>query len=248
MKVVFFRSCLPGNDVHVSIPATPVKDSIPSPSVAHVSDGESDCDSEDFSSSPAVKPEDQEHALNIIVEGCVFRCDLEIPTLPPSDSGKEDALTECDGRPWKDVRIPSPGVRIPSRDDDPRAAWERNWNEEEARALHARDEAYDSKTYLPAGRCREPSPEPERYIPSTAFTRSGKQESSNTPSDDFDRYLVESFRPVTKALLPVTTTPYREVAVPKAATTGVWLSLPLIPFHDVSDTVTCLPFRITRRT
>jgi hypothetical protein len=52
------------------------------------------------------------------------------------------------------------------------------------------------------------------------FTRSAVEERSITPPDEFDRYLVESFRPVTKALLPATTTPYREVAPPKAATTG----------------------------
>jgi hypothetical protein len=209
--------------VKSSLEKTPAKIPFPSPSVPHVSHGESDCDIEDYSLSPAVKPfpEDQEHALNFIVEGCVFRGDLEISTPPPSDSRQEDSLTEYDGRPWKDVRIPSPG-------DDPRAAWERNWNEEEARA-HARDEAYDSKTYLPAGQCREPSPEPEHYIPSAAFTKSGKQERSNTPPDDFDRYLVESFRPVTKALLPATTTPFREVAGAAMSSRVVVPSVDIVP-------------------
>jgi hypothetical protein len=147
----------------------------------------------------------------------VPRC-LEIPTPPPSDSRQEDSLTEYDGRPWKDVRIPSPGVRISSPEDDPRAAWERNWNEEEARALHARDD--DSKSYLPVRQCREPSPDPDHYILSAKFTRSAVEERSNSPPDEFDRYLTESFQPVTKPLLPAAATPARQVAAPKAATIG----------------------------
>jgi hypothetical protein len=101
---------------------------------------------------PAVElfPEDQEHSLNFIVEGCTFRGDIEIPTPPPSDAEQEDPPPDSDGRPWKDVRIPSP--------------------------------------------------DNERFIPSAAFSRSRREEErSNTPPDDFDRYLADSFRPVSSS-------------------------------------------------
>jgi hypothetical protein len=52
---------------------------------------------------------------------------------------------------------------------------------------------------------RVPSPEGIRFIPSAAFTSSrGEEQRSNTPPDEFDRYLADSFRPVTVPLLPAT--------------------------------------------
>jgi hypothetical protein len=51
--------------------------------------------------------------------------------------------------------------------------------------------------------------------------RSAVEERSNTPPDDFDRYLADSFRPVTVPLLPATPkTPPPQTASQKAATTG----------------------------
>jgi hypothetical protein len=110
----------------VSLRKTPAKFSVPPSPVAPVSniqkapeDGDDDdSESDDFHSSPIVElfPEDQEQELNFIVEGCVFRGDIEIPTPPPSDAEHEDPPPDSDGRPWKDVRIPSPenGRFIPS--------------------------------------------------------------------------------------------------------------------------------------
>jgi hypothetical protein len=79
----------------------------------------------------STEEEVQVQELSFIVEGCVFRGDLEIPTPPPSDTEWEDSLTDYDGRVWKDVRIPSP-------EDDSRAAWER-------------DDDTDSRSHLPVG-------------------------------------------------------------------------------------------------
>jgi hypothetical protein len=80
--------------------------------VAEIDDGDSEySETEDFPFRvPAVElfPEDQEHSLNFIVEGCTFRGDIEIPTPPPSDAEQDDALLDRDGCPWKDVRVPSP--------------------------------------------------------------------------------------------------------------------------------------------
>jgi hypothetical protein len=134
---------------------------------------------------PAVElfPEDQEHSLNFIVEGCTFRGDIEIPTPPPSDAEQEDSPPDSDGRPWKDVRIPSP--------------------------------------------------ENEHFIPSAAFTRSDVEERSNTPPDDFDRYLADSFRPVTVPLLPATPkTPHPQKPSQRAATTGVARAARAAPSSD----------------
>jgi hypothetical protein len=115
--------------------------------------------------------EDQVQDLNFIVEGCTFRGDIEIPTPPPSDAEQEDPPPNSDGRPWKDVRIPSP--------------------------------------------------DNERFIPSAAFSRSRREERSNTPPDEFDRYLAYSFRPVTVPLLPATPkTPPPQKSSQRAATTG----------------------------
>ena len=157
--------------------------------VAQIDDGDSVySETEDFPFRvPAVElfPEDQEQELNFIVEGCTFRGDIEIPTPPPSDSEQEDAPTENDGRPWKDVRIPSPTN--------------------------------------------------ERFIPSAAFSRSsGQEQRSNTPPDEFDRYLAESFRPVTVPLLPATPkAPPRQTASQKAATTGVARAARAVPSSDI---------------
>jgi hypothetical protein len=105
----------------------------------------------------------------------MFRGDIEIPTPPPYYSEQEDArdVDPNDGRPWKDVRIPSPAN--------------------------------------------------ERFIPSAAFSRSsGEEQRSNTPPDEFDRYLADSFRPVTVPLLPATPRTPPPQAIPRrAATTGV---------------------------
>jgi hypothetical protein len=129
-------------------------------------------------------PEDQEHSLNLIVESCTFRGDIEIPTPPPSDSEQEDSPTENDGRAWKDVRIPSPAN--------------------------------------------------ERFIPSAAFSRSRGEERSNTPPDEFDRYLTESFRPVTVPLLPATPrTPPPQATPRRAATTGVARAARAAPSSDI---------------
>jgi hypothetical protein len=84
----------------VSLKKTPAKVSFTHTSVAPVAEihaaaeiDDDDSESDDFYCSPAVElfPEDQEQELNFIVEGCVFRGDLEIPTPPPSDAEQEDA-------------------------------------------------------------------------------------------------------------------------------------------------------------
>jgi hypothetical protein len=96
---------------------TPAKVSFPPSPVAPVSniheapdEGDSDPEFDDFRSSPTVElfPEDKEQELNFIVEGCTFRGDIEIPTPPPSDAEQEDPPRDSNGRPWKDVRVPSP--------------------------------------------------------------------------------------------------------------------------------------------
>jgi hypothetical protein len=183
----------PNFDV-VSLRKTPDKVSFSPSPVAPVSnfheapeDGDSDSELDDFHSSPIVElfPEDQEQELNFIVEGCVFRGDIEIPTPPPSDAEQEDPPPDSDGRPWKDVRVPSP--------EDTR-----------------------------------------RFIPSAAFSRSREEEQrSNTPPDEFDRYLAESFRPVTVPLLPATVkTPPPQKSSQRAATTGVARAARAVPSSD----------------
>jgi hypothetical protein len=128
--------------------------------------------------------EDQVQDLNFIVEGCTFRGDIEIPTPPPSDAEQEDAPPDKDGRPWKDVRIPSP--------------------------------------------------DNERFIPSAAFSRSRREERSNTPPDEFDRYLADSFRPVTVPLLPATPkAPPPQKSSQRAATTGVARAARAVPSSDI---------------
>jgi hypothetical protein len=131
--------------------------------------------------------ESQVQDLNFIVEGCMFRGDIEIPTPPPYYSEQEDARegNPNDGRPWKDVRIPSP--------EDTRS-----------------------------------------FIPSAAFTRSRREEErSNTPPDEFDRYLADSFRPVTVPLLPATPkTPPPQKSSQRAATTGVARAARAAPSSD----------------
>jgi hypothetical protein len=142
---------------------------------------------------PAVElfPEDPEHSLNFIVEGCTFRGNIEIPTPPSSDSEPDDSRA-----PWEREDLPELEY------DGYQAQWER-------------DELNGSNRYS------EPSPPTERYIPSAAFTRSAVEERSNTPPDDFDRYLADSFRPVTVPLLPATPkTPPPQTTSPRAATTG----------------------------
>jgi hypothetical protein len=144
------------------------------------------------------------------VEGCTFRGDLEIPTPPPADSEQ----------------------------DDSRASWEREeppeLDDHYYQAPWECDDDIDSRSYLPVGWNNKPSSPPhERYIPSAAFTRSAVEERSNTPPDEFDRYLAESFRPVTKPLLPATTTPARDVAAPKAATTGAAITSHVGPSADI---------------
>jgi hypothetical protein len=181
----------------VSLRKTPAKVSLAPTFVAPVAEihegGEIDdvdsvySETEDFPFRvPVVElfPEDQEHSLNFIVEGCTFHGDIEIPTPPPSDSEQEDAPTENDGRAWKDVRIPSP--------------------------------------------------ENERFIPSAAFSRSsGEEQRSNTPPDEFDRYLADSFRPVTVPLLPATPKTPPPQAIPRrAATTGVARAARAVPSSD----------------
>jgi hypothetical protein len=144
-------------------------------------------ETEDFHSSPTVElfPEDKEQDLNFIVEGCTFHGDIEIPTPPPSDAEQEDPPPDSDGRPWKDVRVPSP--------EDTR-----------------------------------------RFIPSAAFTRLRREEErSNTPPDEFDRYLADSFRPVTVPLLPATPkTPPPQKSSQRAATTGVARAARAVPSTD----------------
>jgi hypothetical protein len=97
---------------------TPVKDPFPPSPVVPVSniqeapeeidEGDSEySEPEDFPFRvPAVTPfpEDQEHSLHFIVEDCVFRGEIEIPTPPPSDAEQRDALTDYDGHAWEDVR------------------------------------------------------------------------------------------------------------------------------------------------
>jgi hypothetical protein len=46
-------------------------------------------------------PEDQVQELNFIVEGCVFRGDIEIPTPPPPDSEQDDSRA-----PWELEDLP----------------------------------------------------------------------------------------------------------------------------------------------
>jgi hypothetical protein len=101
----------------VSLRKTPAKVSFPPSPVAPVSniheapdEGDSDPELDDFRSSPTVElfPEDKEQELNFIVEGCTFRGDIDIPTPPPSDAEQEDPPRDSNGRPWKDVRVPSP--------------------------------------------------------------------------------------------------------------------------------------------
>jgi hypothetical protein len=148
--------------------------------------------------------------LNFIVEGCVFRGDIEIPTPPPSDSEQDDSRA-----PWEREDLPELDY------DGHQAQWER-------------DEVNGSNRKLAdEPRYREPSPQPVRFIPSAAFTRSAVEERSNTPPDEFDRYLAESFRPVTKPLLPATSTPARDVAAPKAATTGAAITSRAGPSGDI---------------
>jgi hypothetical protein len=132
------------------------------------------------------------------VEGCTFRGDIKIPTPTPPDSEHDDSRA-----PWEREEIPKL---------DPhnyRAPWEYEGDDNHKRKLA------DESCY------REPIPQPERFVPSAAFTRSRDEDRSSTPSDEFDRYLAESFRPATKPLLPATTTPARDVAAPRAATTDV---------------------------
>jgi hypothetical protein len=156
--------------------------------VAEIDDGDSEySETEDFPfrvHAVELFPEDQEHSLNFIVEGCTFHGDIEIPTPPPSDAEQEDAPPDDDGRPWKDIRIPSPVN--------------------------------------------------ERFIPSAAFSRSrGEEERSNTPPDEFDRYLADSFRPVTVPLLPATPkTPPPQKSSQRAATTGVARAARAVPSSD----------------
>jgi hypothetical protein len=154
--------------------------------------------------------EGQVQDLNFIVEGCTFRGDIEIPTPPPPVSEPEDY----------------------------RASWEREeppeLDDHYYQAPWERDDDIDSRSYLPVGWNNKPSSPPqERYIPSAAFTRSAVEERSNTPPDEFDRYLTESFRPVNKPLLPATATPARDVAAPKAATTGDACAARAAPSVDI---------------
>jgi hypothetical protein len=149
--------------------------------------------------------------LNFIVEGCVFRDDIEIPT-PPSSNFEPDVSRA----PWEREDLPELDY------DGYQAQWER-------------DEVNGSNRKLAdEPRYREPSPPPVRFIPSAAFTRSRGEELSNTPPDEFDRYIAESFRPVTKPLLPATTTPARDVAAPKAATTGAAINSRAGPSGDIA--------------
>jgi hypothetical protein len=84
----------------VSLRKTPAKVSFTPTFVAPVAEihevaeiDDDDSESDDFYCCPAVElfPEDQEHSLNFIVEGCTFRGDIEIPTPPPFDAEQEDA-------------------------------------------------------------------------------------------------------------------------------------------------------------
>jgi hypothetical protein len=212
--------CWPDFDL-VSLRKTPAKDPFPPSPVAPVSDiqeaPEDDDDDgsepDDFCCSPSVElfPEDQVQELNFIVEGCVFRGDIEIPTHPPSDSEQDDSRA-----PWEREDLPELDY------DGYQAQWER-------------DEVNGSNRKLAdEPRYREPSPQPVRFIPSAAFTSSRGEERSNTPPDEFDRYLAKSFRPVTKPLLPATTTPARDVAAPKAATTGAAITSHAGPSGDIA--------------
>jgi hypothetical protein len=214
--------CWPDFDL-VSLRKIPAKDPFTPTSVAPVAKihdieeiGDSDSEysePEDFPfHTPAVElfPEDQVQELNFIVEGCVFRGDIEIPTPPPSDSEQDDSRA-----PWERKDLPELDY------DGYQAQWKR-------------DEVNGSNRKLAdEPRYREPSPQPVRFIPSAAFTRSRGEERSNTTPDEFDRYLAESFRSVTKPLLPATPTPVRDVAAPKAATTGAAITSHAGPSADI---------------
>jgi hypothetical protein len=150
--------CWPDFDL-VSLRKTPAKDPFPPSPVAPVSDiqeaPEDDDDDgsepDDFCCSPSVElfPEDQVQELNFIVEGCVFRGDIEIPTHPPSDSEQDDSRA-----PWEREDLPELDY------DGYQAQWER-------------DEVNGSNRMLAdEPRYREPSPQSVRFIPSAAFTRS----------------------------------------------------------------------------
>jgi hypothetical protein len=153
--------------------------------------------------------EGQVQDLNFIVEGCTFRGDIEIPTPPPADSEQDDSRA-----PWEREELPDLDY------DHYRAMWE--YEEDNKR------KAEEESCY------REPSPPTERYIPSAAFTRSAVEERSNTPPDDFDRYLAETFRPVTVPLLPATPkTPTPQTTSPRAATNGVARAARVVPSSDM---------------
>jgi hypothetical protein len=128
-----------------------------------------------------------------------------------------------------DIEIPTPPP-ADSEQNDSRAPWKREEPPElDNHYYQAPWERNEGNNY------RRPSPPTECFIPSAAFSISRREEQrSDTPPDEFDRYLAESFRPVTVPLLPATAkTPPPQTTSPSAATTGVARTARVVPSSDM---------------